>query len=85
MPQPKDKDWLNDFLYSKKNKSVIVFLGTHSKSSKNSSSFSDSRAKADHPETIEEVKIKQPKQQQTTKIYLINYLDLPLQQKKRRN
>ena len=47
--------------YTQKNKSVIVFLGTHSKSSKNSSSFSDSRAKADHPETIEEVKIKQPK------------------------
>ena len=47
--------------YTQKNKSVIVFLGTHSKSSKNSSSFSDSRAKGDHPETIEEVKIKQPK------------------------
>uniref|UniRef100_A0A8C6CVI9 Tubulin--tyrosine ligase-like protein 5 n=1 Tax=Moschus moschiferus TaxID=68415 RepID=A0A8C6CVI9_MOSMO len=55
--------------YTQKNKSASVFLGTHSKSSKNSSSFSDSGAKGDHPETMEEVKIKQPKQQQTTEIH----------------
>ncbi|KAB0374635.1 hypothetical protein FD755_013127, partial [Muntiacus reevesi] len=55
--------------YTQKNKSASVFLGTHSKSSKNSNSFSDSGAKGDHPETIEEVKIKQPKQQQTTEIH----------------
>nr|XP_042109032.1 tubulin polyglutamylase TTLL5 isoform X14 [Ovis aries] len=55
--------------YTQKNKSASVFLGTHSKSSKNSNSFSDSGAKGDHPETMEEVKIKQPKQQQTTEIH----------------
>ncbi|XP_055291658.1 tubulin polyglutamylase TTLL5 isoform X5 [Moschus berezovskii] len=55
--------------YTQKNKSASVFLGTHSKSSKHSSSFSDSGAKGDHPETMEEVKIKQPKQQQTTEIH----------------
>nr|XP_020731429.1 tubulin polyglutamylase TTLL5 isoform X5 [Odocoileus virginianus texanus] len=55
--------------YTQKNKSASVFLGTHSKSSKNSNSFSDSGAKGDHPEMIEEVKIKQPKQQQTTEIH----------------
>lgn len=31
--------------YTQKNKSASVFLGTHSKSSKNSNSFSDSGAK----------------------------------------
>uniref|UniRef100_A0A8C8WGX7 Tubulin--tyrosine ligase-like protein 5 n=1 Tax=Panthera leo TaxID=9689 RepID=A0A8C8WGX7_PANLE len=51
--------------YTQKNKSASVFLGTHSKSSKNSNSYSDSRAKGDHHETMEEVKIKQPKQQAT--------------------
>ncbi|XP_075804087.1 tubulin polyglutamylase TTLL5 isoform X18 [Microtus pennsylvanicus] len=55
--------------YTQKNKSASVFLGTHSKSSKNSSSYSDSGAKGDHPETIQEVKIKQPKQQQATEIH----------------
>ncbi|XP_036062223.1 tubulin polyglutamylase TTLL5 isoform X8 [Onychomys torridus] len=55
--------------YTQKNKSASVFLGTHSKSSKSSSSYSDSGAKGDHPETIQEVKIKQPKQQQTTEIH----------------
>ncbi|XP_033264577.2 tubulin polyglutamylase TTLL5 isoform X7 [Orcinus orca] len=55
--------------YTQKNKSASVFLGTHSKSSKNSNSFSDSGAKGDHPETMEEVKIKQPKQQQATEIH----------------
>ncbi|XP_019495894.1 PREDICTED: tubulin polyglutamylase TTLL5 isoform X1 [Hipposideros armiger] len=55
--------------YTQKNKSASVFLGTHSKSSKNSNSYSDSRAKGDHPETMEEVKIKQPKQQQATEIH----------------
>uniref|UniRef100_G1S3K9 Tubulin--tyrosine ligase-like protein 5 n=1 Tax=Nomascus leucogenys TaxID=61853 RepID=G1S3K9_NOMLE len=56
--------------YTQKNKSASVFLGTHSKSSKNSNSYSDSGAKGDHPETImEEVKIKPPKQQQTTEIH----------------
>ncbi|XP_021034599.1 tubulin polyglutamylase TTLL5 isoform X5 [Mus caroli] len=55
--------------YTQKNKSASVFLGTHSKSSKNSSSYSDSGAKGDHPETIHEVKIKQPKQQQATEIH----------------
>nr|XP_055216994.1 tubulin polyglutamylase TTLL5 isoform X20 [Gorilla gorilla gorilla] len=55
--------------YTQKNKSASVFLGTHSKSSKNNNSYSDSGAKGDHPETImEEVKIKPPKQQQTTEI-----------------
>ncbi|XP_036699112.1 tubulin polyglutamylase TTLL5 isoform X14 [Balaenoptera musculus] len=55
--------------YTQKNKSASVFLGTHSKSSKNSNNLSDSRAKGDHPETMEEVKIKQPKQQQATEIH----------------
>ncbi|XP_054522125.1 tubulin polyglutamylase TTLL5 isoform X23 [Pan troglodytes] len=56
--------------YTQKNKSASVFLGTHSKSSKNNNSYSDSGAKGDHPETImEEVKIKPPKQQQTTEIH----------------
>ncbi|XP_076407223.1 tubulin polyglutamylase TTLL5 isoform X25 [Peromyscus maniculatus bairdii] len=55
--------------YTQKNKSASVFLGTHSKSSKSSSSYSDSGAKGDHPETIQEVKIKQPKQQQATEIH----------------
>ncbi|KAL0601977.1 Tubulin polyglutamylase TTLL5 [Plecturocebus cupreus] len=56
--------------YTQKNKSASVFLGTHSKSSKNNNSYSDSAAKGDHPETImEEVKIKPPKQQQTTEIH----------------
>ncbi|XP_006157112.1 tubulin polyglutamylase TTLL5 isoform X12 [Tupaia chinensis] len=55
--------------YTQKNKSASVFLGTHSKSSKNSNSFSDSGAKGDHPETVEEVKIKQPKQQQPTELH----------------
>ncbi|XP_045419323.1 tubulin polyglutamylase TTLL5 isoform X3 [Lemur catta] len=54
--------------YTQKNKSASVFLGTHSKSSKNSNSYSDSGAK-DHPETMEEVKIKPPKQQQATEIH----------------
>nr|XP_008270242.1 tubulin polyglutamylase TTLL5 isoform X4 [Oryctolagus cuniculus] len=55
--------------YTQKNKSASVFLGTHSKSSKNSNSYSDSGAKGDHPETVEEVKIKPPKQQQATEIH----------------
>lgn len=55
--------------YTQKNKSASVFLGTHSKHSKNSSSCSDSGAKGDHPETTEEVKTKQPKQQQATEIH----------------
>nr|KAF6394155.1 tubulin tyrosine ligase like 5 [Pipistrellus kuhlii] len=55
--------------YTQKNKSASVFLGTHSKGSKNSNSYSDSGAKGDHPETMEEVKIKQPKQQQATEIH----------------
>ncbi|XP_055144700.1 tubulin polyglutamylase TTLL5 isoform X19 [Symphalangus syndactylus] len=56
--------------YTQKNKSASVFLGTHSKSSKNSNSYSDRGAKGDHPETImEEVKIKPPEQQQTTEIH----------------
>ncbi|XP_006865664.1 PREDICTED: tubulin polyglutamylase TTLL5 [Chrysochloris asiatica] len=55
--------------YTQKNKSASVFLGTHSKSSKNSSSYSDTGAKGDHPETMEEVKIKQPKQQHATEIH----------------
>uniref|UniRef100_A0A2K6GA22 Tubulin--tyrosine ligase-like protein 5 n=1 Tax=Propithecus coquereli TaxID=379532 RepID=A0A2K6GA22_PROCO len=55
--------------YTQKNKSASVFLGTHSKSSKNSNSYSDSGAKGDHPETMEEVKIKPPKQQQATEIH----------------
>ncbi|XP_051005499.1 tubulin polyglutamylase TTLL5 isoform X2 [Acomys russatus] len=55
--------------YTQKNKSASVFLGTNSKSSKNSSSYSDSGAKGDHPETVQEVKIKQPKPQQATEIH----------------
>ncbi|XP_070272328.1 tubulin polyglutamylase TTLL5 isoform X1 [Myotis yumanensis] len=55
--------------YTQKNKSASVFLGTHSKGSKNSNSYSDSGAKGDHPETMEDVKIKQPKQQQATEIH----------------
>ncbi|XP_048654992.1 tubulin polyglutamylase TTLL5 isoform X23 [Marmota marmota marmota] len=55
--------------YTQKNKSASVFLGTHTKTSKNSSGYSDSGAKGDHPETIQEVKIKQPKQQQATEIH----------------
>ncbi|XP_061037083.1 tubulin polyglutamylase TTLL5 isoform X14 [Eubalaena glacialis] len=55
--------------YTQKNKSASVFLGTHSKSSKNSNNLSDSGAKGDHPEMMEEVKIKQPKQQQATDIH----------------
>ncbi|XP_073923595.1 tubulin polyglutamylase TTLL5 isoform X4 [Castor canadensis] len=55
--------------YTQKNKSASVFLGTHSKNSKNSNSYSDSGAKGDHPETMQEVKIKQPKQQQATEIH----------------
>ncbi|KAG8514338.1 Tubulin polyglutamylase TTLL5 [Galemys pyrenaicus] len=55
--------------YTQKNKSASVFLGTHSKSSKNNSSYSDNGAKGDHPETVEEVKIKQPRQQQATEIH----------------
>ncbi|XP_034849121.1 tubulin polyglutamylase TTLL5 isoform X2 [Mirounga leonina] len=55
--------------YTQKNKSASVFLGTHSKSSKNSNSYSDSGAKGDHPETMADVKIKQPKQQQATDIH----------------
>ncbi|XP_026922002.2 tubulin polyglutamylase TTLL5 isoform X11 [Acinonyx jubatus] len=55
--------------YTQKNKSASVFLGTRSKSSKNSNSYSDSRAKGDHHETMEQVKIKQPKQQQATEIH----------------
>ncbi|KAM6170890.1 tubulin polyglutamylase TTLL5 isoform 2-T2 [Erethizon dorsatum] len=55
--------------YTQKNKSASVFLGTHSKSSKNSHTFSDNRAKGDHPEMMQEAKIKQPKQQQATEIH----------------
>ncbi|XP_057344280.1 tubulin polyglutamylase TTLL5 isoform X7 [Manis pentadactyla] len=55
--------------YTKKNKSASVCLGTHSKSSKNSHSNSDSGAKGDHPGTMEEVKIKQPKPQETIEIH----------------
>ncbi|XP_021101887.1 tubulin polyglutamylase TTLL5 isoform X13 [Heterocephalus glaber] len=54
--------------YTQKNKSAGVFLGTHSKSSKHSQTLSDNGAKGDHPEMIEEVKIKQPKHQQATEI-----------------
>lgn len=54
--------------YTQKNKSASVFLGTHSKSSKNST-YSDNGAKGDHPETVEEVKIKQPKQPLATEIH----------------
>ncbi|XP_054547962.1 tubulin polyglutamylase TTLL5 isoform X4 [Talpa occidentalis] len=55
--------------YTQKNKSASVFLGTHSKSSKNNSSYSDNGGKGDHPETMEEVKIKQPRQQHATEIH----------------
>ncbi|CAK7316756.1 Tubulin polyglutamylase TTLL5 [Vulpes lagopus] len=55
--------------YTQKNKSASVFLGTHSKTSKSSNNYSDSGAKGDHPATMEEVKIKQPKQQQATEIH----------------
>ncbi|XP_045678807.1 tubulin polyglutamylase TTLL5 isoform X5 [Phyllostomus hastatus] len=55
--------------YTQKNKSASVFLGTHSKTAKNSNSCSDSGAKGDHPETMEEVKIKQPKLQQAPEIH----------------
>ncbi|XP_049626275.1 tubulin polyglutamylase TTLL5 [Suncus etruscus] len=51
--------------YTQKTKSASVFLGTCCpKSPKHSSSYSDSGAKGDHPETTEEVKTKHPKQQQ---------------------
>ncbi|XP_017655428.1 tubulin polyglutamylase TTLL5 isoform X1 [Nannospalax galili] len=55
--------------YTQKNKSASVFLGTHSRSSKNSSTYSDSGTKGDHPETIQEVKMKQPKQQQAAEFH----------------
>ncbi|XP_063097377.1 tubulin polyglutamylase TTLL5 isoform X3 [Cavia porcellus] len=55
--------------YTQKNKSASVFLGTHSKSSKHSHTFSDNGAKGDHPETMQEAKIKQPRQQQATEIH----------------
>ncbi|XP_055989722.1 tubulin polyglutamylase TTLL5 isoform X8 [Sorex fumeus] len=55
--------------YTQKNKSASIFLGTHSRSSKTSSSCSDSGAKGDHPETMDEVKTKQSKQQQATEIH----------------
>ncbi|XP_028361635.1 tubulin polyglutamylase TTLL5 isoform X3 [Phyllostomus discolor] len=55
--------------YTQKNKSASVFLGTHSKTVKNSNNCSDSGAKGDHPETMEEVKIKQPKLQQAPEIH----------------
>ncbi|KAM5340380.1 tubulin polyglutamylase TTLL5 isoform 4-T4 [Glossophaga mutica] len=55
--------------YTQKNKSASVFLGTHSKIAKNSNNYSDSGAKGDHPETMEEVKIKQPKPQQAPEIH----------------
>ncbi|KAM6201113.1 tubulin polyglutamylase TTLL5 [Rhynchocyon petersi] len=54
--------------YTQKNKSASVFLGTHSRSCKNSSSCSDSGAKGDHSEITEEVKTRQPKQQHATEI-----------------
>ncbi|XP_036590345.1 tubulin polyglutamylase TTLL5 isoform X3 [Trichosurus vulpecula] len=55
--------------YTQKNKSASVFLGTNSKAAKNSSSYSDSGAKGDHPETVTEVRIKQPKHQQGTELH----------------
>ncbi|XP_020841898.1 tubulin polyglutamylase TTLL5 isoform X4 [Phascolarctos cinereus] len=55
--------------YTQKNKSASVFLGTNSKATKNSSSYSDSGAKGDHPETVEEVRIKQPKHQQGAELH----------------
>ncbi|XP_068948016.1 tubulin polyglutamylase TTLL5 isoform X4 [Petaurus breviceps papuanus] len=55
--------------YTQKNKSASVFLGTNSKAAKNSSSYSDSGAKGDHPETVEEVRIKQPKHQQGAELH----------------
>ncbi|XP_042636948.1 tubulin polyglutamylase TTLL5 [Orycteropus afer afer] len=54
--------------YTQKNKSASVFLGTHSKSSKDSSSCSDNGAKGDHPETVEEVETNEPQQQNATDI-----------------
>ncbi|XP_060037279.1 tubulin polyglutamylase TTLL5 isoform X3 [Erinaceus europaeus] len=54
--------------YTQKNKSASVFLGTHSRSSKHNN-YSDSGAKGDHPETVEEVKIKPPKQQPAAEIH----------------
>ncbi|XP_023558165.1 tubulin polyglutamylase TTLL5 isoform X7 [Octodon degus] len=55
--------------YTQKNKSASVFLGTHSRSSKHSHTFSDNGAKGDHPQTMQESKIKQHKQQQATEIH----------------
>ncbi|XP_072479621.1 tubulin polyglutamylase TTLL5 isoform X16 [Notamacropus eugenii] len=55
--------------YTQKNKSASVFLGTNSKATKNSNSYSDSGAKGDHPETVEEVRIKQPKHQQGAELH----------------
>uniref|UniRef100_A0A7N4P041 Tubulin--tyrosine ligase-like protein 5 n=1 Tax=Sarcophilus harrisii TaxID=9305 RepID=A0A7N4P041_SARHA len=55
--------------YTQKNKSASVFLGTNSKAAKNSSSYSDNGAKGDHPETVEEVRIKQPKHQQGAELH----------------
>ncbi|KAK2509583.1 hypothetical protein MC885_010802 [Smutsia gigantea] len=55
--------------YTQQNKSASVFLGTHSKRSKNPRGYSDSGAKGDHPETMKEVIIKQPKPQQATEIH----------------
>ncbi|XP_075387114.1 tubulin polyglutamylase TTLL5 isoform X2 [Tenrec ecaudatus] len=55
--------------YTQKNKSASVFLGTHSKSAKAGSSHSDSGAKGDHPETMEEVRTKQPKQQHAAELH----------------
>ncbi|KAM5273587.1 tubulin polyglutamylase TTLL5 [Ctenodactylus gundi] len=52
--------------YTQKNKSTSVFLGTHSKSSKHSHSYSDNGAKGDYPETLQEGKLKEPSQQQAT-------------------
>ncbi|XP_051833520.1 tubulin polyglutamylase TTLL5 isoform X7 [Antechinus flavipes] len=62
--------------YTQKNKSASVFLGTNSKAAKNSSSYSDSGAKGDHPETVEEVRIKQPKHQQGAELHT-DKLSLP--------
>ncbi|XP_006884839.1 PREDICTED: tubulin polyglutamylase TTLL5 [Elephantulus edwardii] len=55
--------------YTQKNKSASVFLGTHSKSSKNRSRYSDSGAKGDHPETVEDGKTKQLRPQHATEIH----------------
>ncbi|KAM9066059.1 tubulin polyglutamylase TTLL5 isoform X10 [Sarcophilus harrisii] len=62
--------------YTQKNKSASVFLGTNSKAAKNSSSYSDNGAKGDHPETVEEVRIKQPKHQQGAELHT-DKLSLP--------